>query len=132
MTTTVHPFLMFQGAVAEAAMTLYTSLFDDGAVLEITYYGAGGPGPEGSVVQAVFRIGGQTVRCSDSPVPHAFNFTPSSSLFVTCESRDQQDRLATELSQGGEWLMGLDNYGFSQRFGWLNDRFGVSWQLNLP
>ncbi len=132
MTTTVHPFLMFQGAVAEAAMTLYTSLFADGEVLEISRYGAGGPGPEGSIVQAAFRIAGQTVRCSDSPVPHAFDFTPSSSLFVTCESAEQLAKLAEALSEGGKWLMPVNNYGFSRSFGWLNDRFGVSWQLNLP
>ena len=70
--------------------------------------------------------------CFDSPVKHAFTFTPASSLFVECESEDEIDRIAAALGDGGAVLMPLADYGFSRRFTWLNDRFGVSWQLNLP
>ena len=62
---------------------------------------------------------------------HAFTFTPSISLFVECESEAEMDATFSRLSDGGGVLMPLDNYGFSTRFGWLTDRFGVSWQLNL-
>ena len=51
---------------------------------------------------------------------------------VTCEDEAELERLTTELGQDGRTLMPLDNYGFSQRFAWVEDRFGVSWQLNLP
>jgi len=129
---TMQPFLMFQKGDAEAAMTLYTSLFDDGEIIEATRWKNGEPGKEGSIKLAKFRAAGQTVLASDSPVKHAFEFTPSSSFFVDCESEDQLERLFGALGKDGGVLMPLDNYGFSTRFGWVNDRFGVSWQLNLP
>src|SRR5690348_7916219 len=127
----VTPFLMFQGGVAEEALTFYTSLFDDGQVLGIDRYGPGGPGPEGTVLRASFALAGQTFFCSDSPVRHGFDFTPSMSIWVECESEAELERLFAALGEGGGVLMPLDNYGFSTRFGWVNDRFGVSWQLNL-
>jgi predicted 3-demethylubiquinone-9 3-methyltransferase (glyoxalase superfamily) len=65
-------------------------------------------------------------------VQHAFTFTPSLSLFVDCESEAELDRLFSALAEGGQILMPLEDHGFSTRFGWANDRFGVSWQLNLP
>jgi predicted 3-demethylubiquinone-9 3-methyltransferase (glyoxalase superfamily) len=131
MSAKVQPFLMFQGN-AEEAMRFYTSLFDDGEVLELDRYGPAGPGPDGSVMKATFVVGGQTVLCTDSFVKHAFTFTPSSSMFVTCETEEEVRRLATALVEGGAALMPLGNYGFSRLFAWVNDRFGVSWQINLP
>jgi predicted 3-demethylubiquinone-9 3-methyltransferase (glyoxalase superfamily) len=69
--------------------------------------------------------------CSDSPVKHQFSFTPASSTFIDFDSVAELERVFSVLSAGGQVLMPLDNYGFSQRFGWVNDRFGLSWQLNL-
>lgn len=126
----VKPFLMFEGK-AEEAMNFYVSLFPDAEITQISRYGADGPGREGTVVTAQFTVAGQTVMCIDSPASHAFTFTPAFSFFVTCASGVEQQRFADALAEGGEWLMPLDNYGFSQRFGWVQDRFGVSWQLNL-
>jgi predicted 3-demethylubiquinone-9 3-methyltransferase (glyoxalase superfamily) len=131
MAVTVRPFLMFEGK-AEEAMNLYVSLFPDGELLEIGRYGAGGPGPEGSVVTATFRVGGQTVMCTDSYVHHAFTFTPAASLFVEVESEAELRRITDALKDGGQELMPLGDYGFSTLFAWVNDRFGVSWQINLP
>lgn len=126
----VRPFLMFRGR-AEEAMTFYVSLFPDGKVVDIARYGAGQAGAEGSVMQAAFSIGGQTVMCIDSPVQHDFTFTPASSLFVDCDTEEEIRRLASALAEGGTALMPLGAYGFSRQFAWINDRFGVSWQLNL-
>ncbi len=126
----VVPMLMFEGK-AEAAMTAYIDLFG-GEVIAVTRYGAEGPGAEGSITHATFRVRDLTLKCMDSPVAHKFTFTPSVSLFVTCPSEDDLRRLATALLDGGEALMPLANYGFSSLFVWLNDRYGVSWQLNLP
>jgi predicted 3-demethylubiquinone-9 3-methyltransferase (glyoxalase superfamily) len=131
MPTQVTPFLMFQGGVAEAALTFYTSLFDDAAVLEIARYGPGMPGPEGTVMRASFSLAGQVFFCSDSPVAHGFDFTPSFSVWIETESEAELERLFAALGEGGAELMPLGSYGFSSRFGWVNDRFGVSWQLNL-
>lgn len=127
---TISPFLMFQGD-AEKAINFYVSLFDDGSILDIVRYGADGPGAEGSVKKASFSIAGQTVLCIDSAMKHDFTFTPAFSLFVTCETEAQIRKLAAALADGGMELMPLANYGFSRQFAWVNDRFGVSWQLTL-
>jgi len=129
--TTIRPFLMFEGK-AEEAMQFYVSLFPDARIINITRYGPGQAGAEGSVMVASFSVAGQTVMCIDSPVKHAFSFTPAFSLFVQCDSAEDVDRLCAALLVGGAALMPVGNYGFSRRFAWVNDRFGVSWQLNLP
>lgn len=129
--TRVLPFLMFQENNAETAMNYYISLFQDGKIIDIKRYGPQGPGTAGSVMKATFSIAGQTIHCIDSPVKHAFTFTPSFSLWVDCVSEEQIGKLAASLKEGGAELMPLDNYGFSRKFTWLNDKFGVSWQLNL-
>jgi predicted 3-demethylubiquinone-9 3-methyltransferase (glyoxalase superfamily) len=129
--TTVTPFLMFEGR-CEEAMETYVALFEDSAVLRIQRFGPDGPGVEGQVMLAAFSLAGREIRCIDSPVRHAFSFTPSVSLFVDCRDEAELDRLYAALGQGGQVLMEIGDYGFSRRFGWLNDRFGVSWQLNLP
>lgn len=129
--TTLQPFLMFEGK-AEEAINFYTSLFPNSKVEHMQKYGAGGPGKEGSVMIATFTVAGQTALCSDSFVHHQFSFTPSLSFFVTCESEEDLRRFHDALVEGGSALMPMDNYGFSRMFAWVNDRFGVSWQLNLP
>lgn len=126
----VTPFLMFTGD-AERALELYTSLFDDAHVVELTRWGADGPGAEGTVQQATFSIAGQVFRCFDSPPVHDFTFTPSFSVWVETASEEELERLYAGLSEGGRVLMELGDHGFSRRFGWVDDRFGVSWQLNL-
>ena len=127
----ITPFLMFQGGAAEQAMALYTSLFDDARVVEVTRFGAEGPGPEGTVQLARFSLAGQEFLCTDSPVTHAFSFTPSFSVWVETGSEEELQRLFAALGDGGSELMPLGEYGFSRRFGWVQDRFGISWQLNL-
>jgi predicted 3-demethylubiquinone-9 3-methyltransferase (glyoxalase superfamily) len=121
---------MFEGK-AEEAMTFYVSLFKRSEVTRIEKYGTGGPGAEGSVKKAEFTLAGHHMACIDSPMKHAFTFTPSTSLFVECEDEAELDRAFAALSDGGSVLMPRGNYGFSTKFAWLNDRFGVSWQLNL-
>jgi predicted 3-demethylubiquinone-9 3-methyltransferase (glyoxalase superfamily) len=126
----VRPFLMFEGK-AEEAMRFYVSLIPGSEILEMVRYGPGQPGPEGSVMRALVSLGGQIVLCTDSYVKHNFTFTPSISLFVQCDSEEEVTRLSSALAEGGAVLMELANYGFSRLFAWVNDRFGVSWQLNL-
>jgi predicted 3-demethylubiquinone-9 3-methyltransferase (glyoxalase superfamily) len=130
MSTKVQPFLMFEGK-AEEAMNFYVSLLPGSRIIDIKRYGPGEPGPEGSVMKASFSVGDQTILCIDSPVKHAFTFTPAFSLFVECESEEEIRRLYSTFLEGGTALMGLDNYGFSRQFAWVNDRYGVSWQMNL-
>ncbi|RAG87544.1 VOC family protein [Streptacidiphilus pinicola] len=127
----ITTFLMFEGR-AEEAMRWYTSLFPDAEVLSVSHYGPGEDGPEGTVRHALFSLAGQPFMCIDSPAKHGFGFTPSMSLYVQCDSEEEIDRLYAALADGGQALMPLGSYGFSARFGWVNDRFGVSWQLTLP
>ncbi|TXL66703.1 VOC family protein [Cerasibacillus terrae] len=128
----VTPFLMFQDGNAEEAMNYYTSLIKDSKITKIVRYGANEAGEEGTVMQATFTLNGQEFICIDSNVKHQFSFTPSFSIYVTCNTEEEINNLYQKLVEGGQALMPLDNYGFSEKFGWLNDRFGVSWQLNLP
>jgi predicted 3-demethylubiquinone-9 3-methyltransferase (glyoxalase superfamily) len=124
----VTPFLMFTGD-AEAAMSLYTSLFEDGEVEHVMRYGPQGPGREGTVIHATFRLGGLRLMCIDSATEHAFSFTPAVSLHVMCASAEEVDRRYAALAESGEVLMPLGEYPFSPRYAWVKDRFGVAWQL---
>jgi len=126
----IRPFLMFEGR-AEEAMNFYVSLFPGSSVTNIVRYGPGQPGKEGSVTRADFTLAGQSVICIDSPAKHDFGFTPSFSFFVDCLSEEELDTLVTALVKDGSFLMPPDNYGFSRKFAWIKDRFGVSWQINL-
>jgi predicted 3-demethylubiquinone-9 3-methyltransferase (glyoxalase superfamily) len=84
------------------------------------------------VQHATFSLAGQKFMCIDSSARHDFSFTPAISLYVQCDSEAEISRLYAALVEQGTELMPLGNHGFSSRFGWVNDRFAVSWQLNLP
>lgn len=127
----ITTFLMFTGQ-AEEAMSFYTSLFEQSKILSISRYGPGEAGAEGSVQHATFSLHGQEFMCIDSNIQHDFSFTPAVSLYVNCATEAEIDTLFARLSQGGEVLMPLDHYPFSEKFAWVADRFGVSWQLSLP
>lgn len=130
----LHPFLMFcgdQAGRAEEAVERYCSVFPDSKVLSLTRYGPGEGQPEGSVRTAAFEVGGHRLTAIDSHAPHAFTFTPAISIWVDCSSADELDGIAAALAEGGTFLMPVDDYGFSSRFCWVADRYGVTWQLNL-
>jgi predicted 3-demethylubiquinone-9 3-methyltransferase (glyoxalase superfamily) len=121
MKISITTFLMFEGR-AEEAINFYISVFPNAGVVTMERYAAGQGGAEGSVKQARVRLGAQTFLFIDSPVKHAFTFTPAMSLF---------ERLFNQLSRDGQILMPLGSHPFSKKFGWLSDRFGVSWQLSF-
>ncbi|MFC5649500.1 VOC family protein [Paenibacillus solisilvae] len=123
-------FLMFEGK-AEEAMNWYTSLFHSSEIISIQRYGANEAGAEGSVLKAAFSLNGQVFMCIDSYVKHSFTFTPAISIYVACDTEEEIVRVYESLSQDGSVLMPLSSYPFSERFGWVQDKYGVSWQLNL-
>ena len=123
--------LMFEGQ-AEEAMELYVSLLPGSKVEHVERYGPGEEGKEGALKLATVSLAGTRYLFYDSPIDHPFTFTASISLFVTCESEAEIDALAAKLAEEGDFYMPLGSYGFSQKFAWVGDRFGVSWQLNLP
>lgn len=127
------PCLMFVGdqyGNAEDAMTLYVSAFEDSRVLEVDRLELDDDGKR-RIKRARLAVAGTEIFVMDSDGPHAFTFTPAISITVEFESADALDSAWDKLGVGGTVLMPLDSYEFSPRFGWLQDRFGVSWQLNL-
>ncbi|HDR7623493.1 TPA: VOC family protein [Bacillus mycoides] len=126
----ITTFLMFEGK-AEEAMNFYTSLFNQSEIVSISRYDENGPGKEGTVIHATFTLNGQEFMCIDSYVKHDFTFTPAMSLYVTCDTEEEIETVFNKLAQDGKVLMPLGSYPFSKKFGWLNDKYGVSWQLIL-
>lgn len=131
MTQRALTHLMFAGQAA-AALELYGATFPDFRVVSIERYGPEAAGAAGRVKQAEAALGSHHIIVIDSPVRHDFTFTPAMSLFVNCASEEELDRAFAALATDGKVYMPIDDYGFSRRFGWCSDRFGVSWQLNLP
>lgn len=127
----IATFFTFQKEDAEQAMNLYISLFENSEILDVQRWGAGAPGKEGTIMVANFTLGGRPYKCSDSPAIHEWGFTPAISNFVECKDENELERLFSKLSENGKVMMPLNNYGFSQKFGFVEDKFGVSWQLNL-
>ncbi|GAB0170312.1 VOC family protein [Lysinibacillus sp. CTST325] len=117
------PFLMFQGQANEAIQQ-YQQWFSELQVESLTYM-------ENSqqVAMAVLHLKGLKIMVNDSVIKHNFTFTPSTSIFIECASEEEIDSLAAQILEGGQALMPLNNYGFSKKFAWIQDRFGVSWQL---
>lgn len=128
-------FLMFVGqqcGKAEEAIRFYTSLFDNSEIKHINYWKADEPGgKEGLVKHATFTLNGLVYMASENTMEHGFSFTPAISIYVNCEDESELQTLFEKLSEGGSIMMPVDNYGFSKKFGWTSDRYGISWQLNL-
>jgi len=116
-------FLMFQGQANEAIQQ-YKEWFKDLTVESLTYM-------ENSqqVAMAVLNLKGLKVMVNDSVIKHNFTFTPATSIFVECETLEEIDNLSAEVLVDGQALMPLGHYGFSEKFAWIQDRFGVSWQF---
>jgi len=131
MSGQIATFLTFQKEDAEQAMNFYIDLFDHSEIEEIKRWEKGGTGKEGTIMHATFNLNGHLFMCSDSPPIHDWDFTPAVSNYVSCKDENEIERLFIKLSENGKVMMPLNNYGFSQKFGFVEDKFGVSWQLNL-
>lgn len=123
------PHLMFQNGRAEEALHFYVELFGGETIL-LLHYGEETPEMEGKVQIATFSIAGQHINIMDSSVHHEFDFTPSMSLFFQCETAEQLEHVYAGLLDGGQAMMPKNDYGFGP-YAWLNDRYGVSWQLSF-
>jgi predicted 3-demethylubiquinone-9 3-methyltransferase (glyoxalase superfamily) len=129
----ITPFLWFDNQ-AEEAVNFYVSVFENSRVLGTVRYNKAGSKaahmPEGSVMTVPFQLEGQVFTAlNGGPV---FKFNPSVSFTVYCETENKIDNLWKKLSQNGTVLMELGKYSWSNKYGWLSDQLGVSWQLILP
>lgn len=124
----ITPFLWFNDQVEEAAH-FYTSVFQNSGIDSVNRMGDDVPGPKGKVMTVTFHLAGLAfMGLNGGP---EYSFTPAISFFVSCETREEIDVLWAKLSEGGTALMELGPYPFSEKFGWLQDKYGVSWQLSL-
>lgn len=112
----VTPFLWFNDQAEEAAK-FYVSIFKNSRITGINRYGESGPGPAGSVMTVSFVLEGQEFVALNGG-PH-YTFSPAISFVVNCEGQDEVDHYWYRLSAGGR----------AQPCGWLQDRYGVSWQI---
>ncbi|MGZ3749775.1 MAG: VOC family protein, partial [Mucilaginibacter sp.] len=112
----ITPFLWFDGQ-AEEAMNFYTSIFKDSKPGKVRRYGEGGPAPAGTAMSASFELFGQEyIAFNGGPM---FKFSPATSFFVNCETQEEVDHYWEKLSEGGK----------PNRCGWVDDKFGVTWQI---
>lgn len=119
----ITPHLWFDNQAREAA-ELYVSLFPGSRIANVTRL-SGTPSGDCDIVS--FELAGQPfMAIGAGPL---FKFNPSVSFRVKCGAKDEADAIWEKLSAGGKVLMPLDSYPFSERFGWAEDRYGLSWQV---
>jgi predicted 3-demethylubiquinone-9 3-methyltransferase (glyoxalase superfamily) len=112
----ITPCLWFD-TEGEAAANLYTSIFKNSRIVQVTRYGSAGPRPEGMVMMVTFELDGQEfIALNGGP---EFTFDEAISFQVNCESQAEIDDFWAKLSEGGS----------EGPCGWLKDKFGVSWQI---
>jgi predicted 3-demethylubiquinone-9 3-methyltransferase (glyoxalase superfamily) len=112
----ITPNLWFDTEAEEAA-NFYTSIFKDSEIVDVSYYGEGGPRPAGLALTVNFRLQGQDFTALNGGPD--FKFNEAVSFLVSCESQAEVDDFWEKLSEGGE----------EGPCGWLKDKFGVSWQI---
>ncbi len=135
----INSFLWFDSEAEEAVnfyVSTFASVFESSGsgketkILSTSRYGDAVPGPSDTVMTMSFRlIGKEFIALNGGPVKD-FTFNPSISFFVECKTENEINKIFEKLSKGGKIRMPLQKYPFSERFTWIDDKFGVSWQLN--
>jgi predicted 3-demethylubiquinone-9 3-methyltransferase (glyoxalase superfamily) len=112
----ITPFLWFTDQ-AEQAMNFYVSVFKNARVIGVTHYGDEGAGPKGKVMTANFELDGQPfIALNGGP---QFKFNPAVSFVINCDTQEEIDYYWGKLTDGGKEV----------QCGWLEDRYGLSWQV---
>ena len=127
----VTPFLMFNNQ-AEEAVNLYTSLFKNSEILTMVKYGEDGPGEPGTVQHSIFTLNGQVFMAIDANNGEELPMNPSISLYITVEDAMEMEHLFNGLKKEGAILMPKTPMPPFREFAWVQDKFGVSFQLALP
>ncbi len=127
----ITTFLMFNNQ-AEEAVKLYTSLFEDSEIITMAKYGENGPSDPGTVQHSIFTLNGQVFMAIDANSGTELPMNPAISLFVTVKDTIEMERLFNGLKDEGAILMPKTNMPPYREFAWVQDKFGVSFQLALP
>ena len=112
----ITPFLWFDHQAEEAA-NFYVSIFKNSKIVTVSRYGDAGPGPKGTVMLVKFQLDGQDFVALNGN--KQFPFTLATSFVVNCENQKEVDHFWEKLGQGGT----------TRECGWLQDRYGISWQI---
>lgn len=112
----IYPCLWFNGNAGEAA-AFYCSVFEDSSIVSENH------------LVVTFTSSGQKFMCLNGGTGMQFN--PSISFYVICRSEEEIDKACKTLLEGGEEMMPLGKYDWSEKYAWLKDKFGISWQLSF-
>lgn len=135
--TTFLTFVGDQCGKGEEAINFYTSIFPNSEIKSLIKYSKGEAGGTPELIKhGVFMLNGTNYMISESNYNHAWSFTPGVSIFISDNSNDLIENLFEKLSSnGGQIMVPLDNYngegdyGFGKKFGWCEDKYGISWQF---
>ncbi|MCW9712512.1 VOC family protein [Aliifodinibius salicampi] len=131
-TQKIIPHLWFDDK-AEEAVNFYTSLFEDSTIGSVSRYGEAGKEfhgqKAGTVMTVDFDLAGYKMIALNGG-PH-FSFTPAISFYVTCKTEEEVEKIWQKLSEGGSPMMPLDKYEWSEKYGWVQDQYGLTWQISL-
>ena len=114
----ITPFMWFEDKAEEAAK-FYVPLFKNSKIQNISYYGDAGPRPAGTAMVVEFELDGQDFMALNGGPAGTLEGQPPISLFVSCETQDEVDKLWDKLGEGGRTL----------QCGWLVDKYGFTWNI---
>ena len=123
----MRPFITVEKR-AQEALDFYSSVFPSFSLISLNHHAE--PHHE-LVMLGIFSIKGQEIMISDSFVSHEWGISPGISFFLDLDDKDELDTLLKSLEEQGKIHMPSNDYGFSERFAWVEDKFGVNWQLNV-
>lgn len=124
----ITTFLMYNNQ-AEEAINLYTSLFDDSEIITMVKYDEDGPGEPGTVQHSIFTLNGQVFMAIDANSGQELPMNPAISLYVTVKDNAEMERLCNGLKKEGAILMPKTEMPPYKQFAWVQDKYGVSFQL---
>ena len=123
----MRPFITIEQR-AQEALDFYSATFPSFVLHSLQHHAE----PHGALIMlATFSIRGQELMISDSTIKHEWGITPGVSFFLDIEEEATLLSLVKQISSKGKVMMPPGNYGFSKQFAWVEDQFGINWQLNV-
>ena len=123
----MRPFITIQGQ-AKDALDFYQAVFTSFEMISLQHHSEP---HEKLIMLAVFSVDEQEIMISDSFITHDWEINPGISFFINLDQEEQLHELAEKLGANGNFHMPPGDYGFSKLFAWVEDQFGVNWQLNI-